>query len=130
MRNVKLDNNVTRIGLRTVEFDANKGFFLNGKNMKLKGVCIHHDAGGFGAAVPREVWRRRLLVLKEIGINAIRLSHNPQSPDVYELCDEIGLMVKDEAFDEWEFPKKKWIAGWNQVQPGFDGSATFFAAWC
>ena len=130
MRNVKLDNNVTRIGLRTVEFDANKGFFLNGKNMKLKGVCIHHDAGGFGAAVPREVWRRRLLVLKEIGINAIRLSHNPQSPDVYELCDEIGLMVKDEAFDEWEFPKKKWIAGWNQGQPGFDGSAKFFEEWC
>lgn len=128
-RKVVLDKERHRIGLRELSFDANKGFALNGKSMKFKGVCIHHDAGALGAAVPHEVWRRRLEALKEIGVNAIRLSHNPQASAVYDLCDEMGLMVKDEAFDEWEFPKKKWIEGWNKGVPGLQGSAEFFAEW-
>lgn len=124
-----IDETETPIGIRSLTFDADKGFALNGKWMKLKGVCIHHDAGCLGAAVPKEVWRRRLLQLKEIGCNAIRMSHNPQSPCVYELCDELGMLVKDEAFDEWEYPKKKWISGWNHGAPGFQGSAEYFREW-
>ncbi len=126
----QIDESTQNMGLRTIRFDANKGFFLNDCPMKLKGVCIHHDAGILGAAVPRQVWRDRLSKLKSLGVNAIRLSHNPQAPDLYDLCDELGLMVKDEAFDEWEFPKKKWISGWNQGTPGFQGSASYFQEWC
>lgn len=124
-----IDQNEQQIGLRTLTFDPNKGFALNDVWTKVKGVCIHHDAGCLGSAVPREVWKRRLVTLKEMGCNAIRMSHNPQAPDVYELCDEIGMLVMDEAFDEWEFPKRKWIAGWNKGTPGFEGAASFFNEW-
>lgn len=116
-------------GFRTLEFDPNNGFALNGEWMKVKGVCLHHDAGVLGAAVPKDVWRRRLENLKAIGVNAIRMSHNPQSPCVYDICDEIGLLVMDEISDEWEFPKRKWIKGWNVGQPGFDGTFDFFEEW-
>ena len=124
-----IDETVTTIGIRTFTFDPDKGFALNGSWMKMKGVCIHHDAGVLGAAVPREVWKRRLATLKEIGCNAIRTAHNPQAPDVYELCDEMGFLVIDEAFDEWEFPKRKWLAGWNKGEPGYEGSYDFFEEW-
>lgn len=124
-----IDQNEQNLGLRTLTFDANKGFALNNVWTKMKGVCIHHDAGCLGSAVPRDVWKRRLTNLKEMGCNAIRLSHNPQSSDIYELCDEIGLLVMDEAFDEWEFPKRKWITGWNVGIPEFQGSADFFNEW-
>jgi hypothetical protein len=70
-----------------------------------------------------------LLTLKDIGCNAIRTSHNPQAPDVYDLCDELGLLVLNEAFDEWEFPKRKWIEGWNVGTPGFEGAYDFFEEW-
>ncbi|MBX2922271.1 MAG: DUF4982 domain-containing protein [Chitinophagaceae bacterium] len=126
---VVVDEEITSVGFRTLAFDANKGFALNGKWMKLKGVCIHHDAGVLGAAVPKEVWERRLKTLKSIGVNAIRASHNPQNPDIYDLCDELGLLVMDEAFDEWKYPKKKWIEGWNVGTPGFDGYAPYFEEW-
>lgn len=125
----KIDNNITVIGLRTIKFDANKGFLLNGQNIKIKGVCLHHDAGCLGSAVPKEVWRFRLEKLKEIGCNAIRTSHNPQAPALYELCDEMGFLVMNEAFDEWEFPKKKWVKGWNQGEPTMDGHSEFFYEW-
>ena len=124
-----IDENTQAVGIRSLQFDANKGFALNGEWMKLKGVCMHHDAGCLGSAVPRKVWERRLKNLKELGCNAIRLSHNPQAPDVYELCDEIGLLVMDEAFDEWEFPKRKWIEGWNIGVPGFQGAYKYFEEW-
>jgi beta-galactosidase len=124
-----VDSSITTSGFRDLKFDPNRGFFLNGKSYKLKGVCIHHDAGVLGAAVPKEVWRRRLLKLKEMGVNAIRTSHNPQAPDLYDLCDELGLLVMNEAFDEWEFPKRKWLEGWNVGTPGFEGSYDFFGEW-
>jgi len=124
-----IDQNEQKFGLRTLTFDPNKGFALNNEWTKVKGVCIHHDAGCLGSAVPHEVWKRRLITLKEMGCNAIRLSHNPQAPDVYELCDELGILVMDEAFDEWEFAKKKWIKGWNVGVPGFQGAATYFNEW-
>jgi beta-galactosidase/beta-glucuronidase len=123
------DQSSENVGIRTLGFDANKGFSLNGKSMKVKGVCMHHDAGCLGSAVPVEVLERRLMTLKSIGCNAIRGSHNPQSPELYDLCDKLGLLVLDEAFDEWEFPKKKWIEGWNVGTPGFDGPSEFFEKW-
>ena len=120
---------VAKAGLRSFTFDPDRGFALNGNWMKMKGVCIHHDAGTLGTVVPRDVWRKRLLNLKEIGCNAIRTSHNPQAPDLYDLCDELGLLVLNEAYDEWEFPKRKWIEGWNVGVPGFQGSYDFFREW-
>lgn len=118
-----------KAGLRTLRFDANEGFFLNGVNRKVKGVCLHHDAGVLGAAVPEEVWRWRLMQLKELGCNAIRCSHNPQTPILYDLCDELGFLVMDEASDEWEFPKRKWLKGWNKGEPGYEGTYDFFEEW-
>lgn len=130
LRNGKrIDGSKTNVGLRTLDFDPNKGFALNGNRMKVKGVCLHHDAGVLGAVVPTEVWQRRLSNLKEIGVNAIRMSHNPQTPAVYNLCDRLGLLVMDEASDEWEFPKRKWIEGWNKGEPGYDGTYDFFEEW-
>ncbi|NGM72944.1 sugar-binding domain-containing protein [Sphingobacterium sp. SGL-16] len=124
-----VDSTTVKTGFRKFTFDPNKGFALNHKWMKMKGICFHHDAGVLGAEVYREVWKRRLLNLKEIGVNAVRTSHNPQSPIIYELCDELGLLVMNEAFDEWEFPKRKWLEGWNVGTPGFQGTYDFFEKW-
>lgn len=124
-----IDKTVTQTGFRNFTFDANKGFALNGKWMKMKGVCLHHDAGVLGSAVPGDVLKTRLQTLKEIGVNAIRTSHNPQAPDLYALCDELGLLVLNEAYDEWEFNKRKWMVGWNVGLPDFDGSSDIFADW-
>ncbi len=125
----QIDECEYNVGLRTLTFDADRGFALNGKWMKVKGVCLHHDAGVLGAVVPPEVWERRLLNLKSIGTNAIRMSHNPQAPVLYDLCDKLGFLVMDEASDEWEFPKRKWLDGWNVGVPGFEGSYDFFEEW-
>lgn len=124
-----LDRTEIAVGLRSLEFDANKGFALNGNWMKVKGVCLHHDVGVLGSAVPADVWKRRLENLKAIGVNAIRTSHNPQTPVFYELCDQIGLLVMDEAFDEFEFPKRKWVEGWNVGTPAYEGTFDFFEEW-
>ena len=126
---VEIDKASTRSGFRSFTFDPDKGFALNGEWLKVKGVCIHHDAGVLGAAVPREVWKRRLQTLKETGVNAIRTSHNPQAPDLYDLCDELGILVLNEMYDEWEFPKRKWLEGWNVGTPGFQGSYDIFKEW-
>jgi len=91
----------TRFGIRTIRFDANDGFFLNGKSVKLQGVNEHHDAGCLGAAIPDAVLHRRLRILKDMGCNAIRIAHNPASPTLLDLCDEYGFMVVEDAFDEW-----------------------------
>ncbi|WP_442588420.1 sugar-binding domain-containing protein [Pedobacter sp. AW31-3R] len=127
--NKVIDKSTVVTGFRTFTFNADKGFALNGKQMKVKGVCLHHDSGVLGAEMYPAVWRRRLLTLKELGVNAIRTSHNPQASALYELCDELGLLVMDEAFDEWEFPKRKWLQGWNVGTPGFQGSSDFFKEW-
>ena len=123
------DQSVVKVGLRTLEFSPNKGFALNGQWMKVKGVCVHDDAGVLGTAVPAEVWRRRVRELKAIGVNALRMSHNPHAPALYDICDEEGMLVMDEASDEWEFPKRKWMKGWNQGKPGFEGTYTYFEEW-
>ncbi|SHJ85867.1 Glycosyl hydrolases family 2 [Maribacter aquivivus] len=105
--NQVVDTEETIFGIRSIKFDANTGFYLNGKNRKIKGVCLHHDAGLVGAAVPKSVWRRRLEKLKDAGCNAIRISHNPASNEFLDLCDEMGFLVQDEFFDEWDNPKDK-----------------------
>jgi beta-galactosidase len=96
-----IDNFYSTFGIRKIEFDKDKGFLLNGKHVKINGVCLHHDAGCLGAAVPDQAWIRRLQLLKEMGCNAIRTSHNPPAPEFLDLCDKMGFLVMDEIFDEW-----------------------------
>ncbi len=96
-----------KIGIRSFQFDAQKGFFLNGKSMKIKGVCLHHDEGALGAAVNTRAIERQLQLLKDMGCNAIRTSHNPPAPEFLDLCDKMGLLVLDEAFDMWAKKKSK-----------------------
>ena len=124
-----MDSEEHRVGIRSIRFDADEGFFLNGENIKLKGVCVHHDAGCLGAAVHPNVWRRRLDTLQAAGCNAIRMSHNPHMPELYDLCDELGFLVIDEAFDEWEGPKNKWWQGHNVYPPKHYGYFADFPAW-
>lgn len=99
------DNYETAFGIRAFAFDVDKGFFLNGKSIKIKGVCNHHDLGCLGAAVNRRALQRQLEIMREMGVNSIRTSHNPPAPELLELCDEMGFLVMDEAFDMWK--KKK-----------------------
>ena len=99
------DSYTTRFGIRTVKFEPGKGFFLNGQMRKFKGVCLHHDQGPIGTAINVSALRRQLLILKDMGCDAIRTSHNPPAPELLNLCDELGFMVMDEAFDEWKRPK-------------------------
>ena len=96
------ENTEVRFGIRTIEMIAHKGFFINGINKKLKGVCLHHDCGILGAAFYKDAWRRRLTILKSMGCNAIRTSHNPQAEEFLDLCDELGFFVIDECFDKWK----------------------------
>lgn len=106
------EKNIT-FGIRSIEFKAASGFWLNGENLKIKGVCLHHDAGALGAAVPLAAWERRLKLLKEVGVNAIRQGHNPFAPEFLDLCDRMGLMVMDEAFDTWTASKNHGEKGYN-----------------
>ena len=94
-----------RYGIRTLRYSPTDGFFLNGVHRQMRGVCLHHDLGIFGAAFERDAARRQLTLLKEMGCDAIRTSHNFPAPALLDLCDELGLMVLDEAFDEWRKPK-------------------------
>lgn len=97
-----IDSYQTRFGIRTIRFDKDRGFFLNGRHLKLQGMCLHQDAGCLGVAVPDRSYERRLTILKEFGTNAIRCSHNPPSPEFLNYCDSIGFLVIDEAFDKWK----------------------------
>ncbi len=112
-----VDQIETRVGIRTLSFNAKTGFQLNGRSLKMKGVCEHHDGGPVGGAFPRKVLRERIALLKTMGCNAIRTAHNPRTQDFYELCDELGMMVMDEIFD-----------GWHQKAEA-DYGARFFAQW-
>jgi beta-galactosidase len=100
------DRETNAVGIRSIEYSADRGFLLNGKQVKMKGVNLHHDAGAVGAAVPLRVWERRLEILKSGGCNAIRTAHNPPAPEFLDLCDRLGLLVMDEAFDEWKIGKR------------------------
>lgn len=115
--NIYADNNLcdtyeTKVGIRSITFDKEKGFFLNGKSVKLKGVCLHHDLGPIGIAVNYRALERQLQMMQEMGCNAIRTSHNPPTPELLDLCDRMGLLVQVEAFDEWKLGKN--VNGYNQ----------------
>lgn len=99
------DTYETCFGFRTIRFDKDKGFFLNGQSVKLKGICLHHDLGPLGAAVNMRAIERQLEIMQEMGCNAIRTSHNPPAPELLELCDRMGFVVQVEAFDEWRTGK-------------------------
>ena len=115
-----VDEYDTPTGIREALFDADKGFLLNGEHVKLNGVCLHHEAGSVGAAVPERVWERRLEILREMGCNAIRTSHNPYAAEFMDLCDRMGFLVMNEAFDEWKVGK-------GQIGPY--GYANYFDEW-
>jgi len=119
-QNQAIDEYDTPIGIREAIFDADKGFLLNGERVKLNGACLHVEAGCVGAAVPERVWQRRLEILQEMGCNAIRTSHNPYAAEFLDLCDRMGFLVMNEAFDEWKVPK-------GQIGP--NGYSNYFDEW-
>lgn len=123
-----LDDVVTKIGIRDIDFVAGAGLFVNGVETKLKGVCLHQDAGSLGVAVPQKVWVYRLTKLKEMGCNAIRVAHNPFEPAFYDVCDSLGFYVMDEAFDEWT---TGWNVNWTENATGkaMNGYNLLFAEW-
>ena len=102
-----MDTETTKTGFRDIKFDAQKGFFLNGKNMKINGVCEHHDFGCLGAVVNEDAMHRKLTILRDMGVNAIRSSHNPPAPELLNMCDSMGLLVMDESFDMWRRKKSQ-----------------------
>jgi beta-galactosidase len=118
--NREVDRYVTPFGIRTIAFDKAQGFLLNGRHLKIHGVCMHHDLGALGSAVNRRATERQLQIMKGMGANAIRTSHNPPSPEVLEFADKLGLLVMDEAFDMWRIPKvrnglSKFFDQWSDV---------------
>lgn len=102
-----IDTYTTHTGFRYFKFDASTGFWLNGKNMKINGVCNHHDLGCLGAALNEDALHRQLSMLKDMGVNAIRCSHNPPAPELLNMCDTMGFIVMDESFDMWRRRKTK-----------------------
>jgi beta-galactosidase len=103
-----LDEEVIPFGIREAKFEADTGFWLNGNNLKIKGVCLHQDAGAFGIAIPPAVWEQRLAALKLLGANAIRTAHNPPDPEFLNVCDRMGFLVMDEMFDCWTVAKSRY----------------------
>lgn len=113
------DQYPVRFGFRSIKWDADKGFFLNGRQVKLLGVCQHHDQGCLGAAFHKRAMERQLNLLREMGVNAIRCSHNPPAPQLLDMCDEMGLLVIDEAMDMWrkkktEFDYARYFDEWHE----------------
>jgi beta-galactosidase len=108
-----LDEQSAKFGIREFRFEATSGFWLNGRNLKLYGVCLHQDAGALGVAVPSSIWKTRLETLRSIGVNAIRTAHNPMEPAFYDLCDQLGFLVMDETFDTWTAAKPNGTQGYN-----------------
>jgi beta-galactosidase len=101
-----VDTYETPFGIRTIKFDANNGFFLNGQHVRINGVCDHADLGALGTAVNTSALERQIKILKEMGCNAIRTSHNPPAPELLDLCDRLGMLVMDESFDCWQKGKR------------------------
>ena len=106
-----LQTEQVNIGLRTVRVDPEQGFFLNGRKLKLNGVCLHHDLGALGAAVHKDAIRRQLVIMKKMGVNAVRTSHNMPATELMELADEMGILILSESFDCWELPKTEYDYG-------------------
>ncbi len=123
-----LDDLTTRFGIRKLHFDPDSGFFLNDSSIVLKGACIHQDAASLGTAVPIDAWKRRLRLLKELGCNALRPSHHPFAPEFYDLCDQMGFLVLNEAFDVWD---QGWMPGLSESPYGKTryGYHMYFRQW-
>ncbi|MBX3435404.1 MAG: DUF4982 domain-containing protein [Pirellulales bacterium] len=102
-----VDQTSVPFGIRTAEFRSDTGFWLNDRHVKIQGVCLHHDGGAFGAAVPLSIWHDRLERLKALGVNAVRTAHNPVAPEFLDLCDRLGVLVMDEFFDCWTVRKRR-----------------------
>ena len=121
---VKIGNEIvdeyeTSFGVRTIEFNTEDGFLLNGKKVQFNGVCMHHDLGPLGAGVNYRATERQMQIMKSMGVNALRTSHNPPSPEMLEVCDKLGIVVIDEAFDEWKIAKvpngyHKYFDDWHE----------------
>ncbi len=114
-----IDQYTTAFGIRSFHFDPDKGFFLNGAPLKILGVCMHHDLGALGAAINIRAMQRQLEIMKQMGANAIRTAHNPPAPELLDLCDQMGFLVIDEAFDMWRKKKNKFdyyadFPAWHQ----------------
>lgn len=103
-----LDTHQNNVGIRKTEWKAENGFWLNGRNVDIAGVCMHHEGGAVGAAVPSSIWERRLKQIKALGANALRTAHNPMDEPFLDLCDKLGILVMSEAFDVWEVSKNKY----------------------
>ena len=115
-----LDDELVTFGIREFKFESDAGFWLNRKSFKIKGVCLHQDGSAFGAAVPLRVWERRLELLRELGVNAVRTAHNPPDPDFLNLTDRMGFLVMDEMFDVWTVAKNPfdyhlYFREWSQI---------------
>lgn len=115
----EMDRYSTKFGIREIAFDKD-GFYLNGEKLRFQGVCLHHDNGPLGAAVNRRAIQRKLQIMKDMGVNAVRTSHNPPSRELLELCDEMGILVQDEAFDVWKLAKvpngyNKFFEEWSEI---------------
>ena len=115
-----VDEYTTEFGIRTIGFDADKGFFLNGELVELNGVCMHHDLGPLGAAVNYRATERQMQIMQSMGVNALRTSHNPPSPELLQICDRMGIVTIVEAFDEWQIGKVEngyniWFDEWHEV---------------
>jgi len=125
-----VDRVETPFGIRTIAYDAEKGFFLNGRPVKLQGVCLHHDLGALGTAINIRAMERQIEILQQMGCNALRFSHNPPSPEMLELCDRMGMLVMDEAFDCWQ-RGKKWPGSMKETDSDirFFDYARDFADW-
>lgn len=114
-----VDEMQVRFGIREIAYNAEQGFLLNGRKVIMQGVCLHHDGGCVGAAVPPAIWQRRLAKLKAMGCNALRCSHNPPDPALLDLADEMGFVVMDEAFDEWHYMKGKEFGSNTHASRGY-----------
>ena len=123
-----VDDQITPFGVRTIHWSADLGLLLNQKPVKLNGVCLHQDSGAWGGAVPAKVWIRKILTLKEMGCNAIRTSHHPFPTEFYHCCDRLGMLVMDEAFDEW---KRGWERDFVEQPYGKNeyGYSLYFDQW-
>jgi len=118
-----VDDESVSFGIREFHFDPATGFWLNGKNFKIKGACLHHDGGAFGAAVPLAVWEHRLNELRKLGVNATRTAHNPPAPEFLDLADRMGFIVMDELFDQWTVAKNPYdyhlyFKDWSKIDLG------------
>ncbi len=109
-----IDQDIQPLGIRTIEFKADDGFWLNGRRVEIQGVCLHHDNGPLGAVANTRAIERKLEIMQEMGVNAVRTSHNPPSPELVELADKMGILLQVEAFDTWLKPKATVVNGYHK----------------